>query len=131
MIRSTIHALVGAVDLIVVDLPRGSIEMRVELAALCDVVFVVFTCDLRCATSSRTISDSLREHVDVQLLARRGSNDSLDPQDISEWLEVPLAGVLPHESGIVAAIDRGEAICTHKRSRLSVTCSELLSGLLS
>ena len=130
LIRSTIHALVGAVDLIVVDLPRGAIEMRVELAAVCDVVFVVFTCDLRGATSSRAVSDSLREHVDVQLLARRGSNDSLDPKDISEWLDVPLAGLLPHESGIAAAVDRGEAICTHKRSRLSVACSELLSGLL-
>jgi secretion/DNA translocation related CpaE-like protein len=131
LIRSTIHALSGVVDLIVVDLPRGAIELRLELAAESNVVFVVVTCDLRGATSARNIVDSLRDQADVHLLARRSQIDSLDPQDVSDWLELPLAGVLPVESGIVSAVDRGEPICSHKRSRLLASCSELLAGRMT
>ncbi len=130
LIHTTIHALVGVVDLIVVDLPRGAIELRTQLSSLFDVVLVVFTCDLRGATSSRAVVDSLREHVDVRLLARRGQHDSLDPSDISEWLDAPLAGVLPREPGIPSAVDRGEAICAQKRSRLLASCSAFLDGWL-
>ena len=127
LIRSTIRALHGVVDLIVVDIPRGAIELRAELAVESDVVFVVVTCDLRGATSARPVVDSIRDHADVRLLARRSRGDSLTPPDIREWLDLPLGAVLPNESGITSSIDRGEPICGQRRSRLIAACSSLLT----
>lgn len=126
LIVSTVHALRGVVDLIVVDLPRGAVQIRTQMATVSEVVFLVLACDLRGATSARSVVASLRHDADVRLLARRGSSDSLEPSDIAEWLDLPLAGVLPHEPGLSGSIDRGEAICSARRSRLLSACSDVL-----
>jgi secretion/DNA translocation related CpaE-like protein len=130
LVSSTVNALRGVADLIVVDLPRGGPETRAQIAAISEVVFLVLTCDLRGATSARSTVASLRVDADVRILARRSSSDTLQPMDVADWLELPLAAVLPQESGISSAIDRGEAICTSRRSRLLAECSGVLRGWL-
>ncbi len=130
LIRSTIHALGASADLIVVDLPRSDRELRDELIAVCDLVFVVVTCDLRGATSAMNLVASIRDRADIRLLTRSRAGDSLDPDDVANWLDLPLVSALPNEPGIISAVDRGESICRHRRSRLAATCVELVRGVM-
>jgi len=130
LIRSTIHALGASADLIIADLPRGDRELRNDVIAVCDLVFVVVTCDLRGATSAMNLVESIRDRADVRLLTRSRAGDSLDPDDVANWLDLPLESALPNEQGIISAVDRGEPICRHRRSRLAATCVEIVRGVV-
>jgi len=131
LIRSTIQALSGSTDLLIVDVPRGDQDLRSELLAVCAVVYVVVTCDLRGATSAMNFIEPMRERADVRLLTRCRPGDSLDADDVAHWLDVPLAAALPNEPGLIAAVDRGEAIGRHRRSRLTAVCQDLIRGVIS
>ena len=131
LIQSTIHTLSAAVDLIVVDMARGYGALGAELLPLCDVVYVVVTCDVRGATSAMAFIETMRDRADLRLLTRLRPGDSLDPEDVADWLRVPLAVNLPHESGIISMIDRGEPVGSQRRSRLASACSELIREITS
>ena len=129
LIGTTIQALSKVSDRVVIDVPRAHPELRDAVITTCDVVYVVATCDLRGASSAMRVVEAIRSRADVQLLTRARAGDSLDPLDLADWLQLPLAANLPHESGITSAVDRGEPIGRHRRSQLVATCSELIRGV--
>ena len=131
LVQSTIHSLSAAVDLVVVDMARGCGDVGAELLPTCDVVYVVVTCDVRGATSAMAFIESMRDRANLRLLTRLRPGDSLDPDDVADWLGVPIGVNLPHESGIISMIDRGEPVGSQRRSRLAAACSELIRGMPS
>ena len=129
LVQSTISSLSSAVDLIVIDFARGHRSLCDELLPACDVVFVVVTCDVRGATSASVLIESIRDRAELRLLTRSRPGDSLDPDDVADWLNVSHAGCLPHEPGLISVIDRGEPVAGQRRSKLSAVCSDVIGGI--
>jgi len=123
---AVLDALRGAVDVVLVDLPRTHLDLVAALAPRCEEVLVVAPTDVRGATATRRTVATLEPFAPVRLVVRRRRRAAVEPERLADWLGVALAAEIGDERGLTAAADRGEPPAVRRRSRLGRTCDHLL-----
>jgi hypothetical protein len=87
---------VGENASVVLDLPRGSVALRDEAAALCSLVVVLAAAEVRPLVAARTLVRGLPD-VPVGTVLRPGR---VRAADVPSYLGAPLLGVLRGRGGI-------------------------------
>jgi len=98
-----------ACELVVIDFPRScDKEFSFETITDCDLVLVVTTTTVRsCASAKRTIAGLAGYAKTVELVVRNVPGSNLDPIQIAELLNTPLASVINTDVRIVEQIEQG------------------------
>jgi secretion/DNA translocation related CpaE-like protein len=98
-----------ACDLVVIDLPKASDrEFSLDVIADCDLVLVVTAATVRgCASAKRILADLAGYAKNIELAVRNVPGSNLDPIQIAELLNTPLASTLSTDSRIVEQIEQG------------------------
>ncbi|GAB3265372.1 septum formation initiator [Kineosporia babensis] len=128
-------AAVGAVldsarsefGVVVVDLPRHLDEASSAAVRALDACLAVVPSEVRAVASAQRVAASLRPLVgDLRAVVRGPAPSGLSPLSICSALDLPLAGLLPPEPRLRAALERGEPPGLRERGPLARFCRELL-----
>ena len=117
--------------LVVLDLPRADDAVTAAALARTDVLLVVVTPDVRGSAAAQAVCAAVRDHGDTR--CRRAlavPAAGLDAQAVADWLGVPLAAELAHDSRLTAALDRGDPPGLSARSRLGRVSDDLLRHVM-
>jgi secretion/DNA translocation related CpaE-like protein len=98
-----------ACDLVVIDMPKASDrEFALDVIADCDLILVVTTATVRsCASAKRTLAGLAGHAKTIELAVRSVPGSNLDPIQIAELLNTPLAATVGTDSRIVEQIEQG------------------------
>ncbi|MCX2970533.1 MULTISPECIES: septum site-determining protein Ssd [Streptomyces] len=106
--RSVLAAARRRGGVVVVDVPRGLDESTAEAWAQLDVALLVVPAELRAVAASGRLASRLSLAVrDLRAVVRGPFTAGLDGPEIARLLGLPLAGELPAERGLSAAVDSG------------------------
>lgn len=129
-VQAVIQAGRRSGGVVVVDLPRRLDSAAVEACALVDRTLLVVPAEVRAAAAARRIAAMVGEHSrSVAAIVRTPAPAGVLPEAVAETVGVPLAGVLPREPGLSAALERGDAPAVRGRGPLAMLCAELLDDL--
>lgn len=129
--RSVMGAARRRGGVVVVDLPRRMDEAVAEALAQIDVGLLVVPAELRAvAAAGRVASRMAMVLRDLRVVARGPFGSGLTDEALAELVGLPLAGELPTEPGLPAALDGGEAPGGSGRGPLAVFCSAFLTAAL-
>ncbi|WP_345044635.1 septum site-determining protein Ssd [Streptomyces sannanensis] len=110
--------------LVVVDLPRRVDEGVVEVLAQLDLGLLVVPAELRAVAAAKRVSSVVGMLLrDLRVVVRGPYAAGLDEEWVAEALGLPLAGELPAEPGLPAALDRGAPPGTDARGPLGRFCA--------
>lgn len=98
-----------ACDLVVIDLPKVSDKrFSPEAIADCDLVLVTTTATVRgSASAKRTLAEIAGYARNIELVVRTVPGSNLDPMQIAELLNTPLASAINTDVRIVEQIEQG------------------------
>jgi len=98
-----------ACELIVLDFPRASDKhFSLEAITECDLVIVATTATVRgCASAKRSIAGLAGYARNIELAVRSVPGSNLDPLQIAELLNTPLAATVNTDVRIVEQIEQG------------------------
>jgi len=98
-----------ACELVVIDFPKASDkDFSLDAIADCDLVLVVTTATVRgCASAKRTIAELASYAKSIELVVRNVPGSNLDPMQIAELLNTPLASVINTDARIMEQIEQG------------------------
>ncbi|MBW1603797.1 septum formation initiator [Streptomyces sp. JJ66] len=117
--------------LVVVDVPRGVDAPTAQAWAQADVGLLVVPAELRALAASGRLASRLSLAVrDVRAVVRGPFTPGLDGAEIARLLGVPLAGELPAERGLSAAVDSGVPPGAAPGSPLARFCAAFLQHAL-
>lgn len=104
-----LNKLKEACDLVVIDFPKSSDkEFSFEALTDCDLVLVTTTATVRgCASAKRSIAGIAGYAKNIELVVRNVPGSNLDPMQIAELLNTPLACVINTDARIVEQIEHG------------------------
>ena len=96
-------------ELVVIDFPRASNkEFSLDAIADCDVILVATTATVRgCASAKLCIAGLAGYAKRIELVVRSIPGSSLDPMQIAELLNTPLAAIINTDVRIVEQIEQG------------------------
>ncbi|UFU03400.1 hypothetical protein LQF12_01970 [Ruania suaedae] len=106
-------ALAAAHDVLVLDLPRAGSAW----AQVCDVVYVVTTCDVRSAAATRSVAGGWTGS-DLRLVVRGPAPGGLTAREVAEACGLPLAVSMREERSLAPALERGLAPGQNRRGPL-------------
>ncbi|MFE3328055.1 septum site-determining protein Ssd [Streptomyces sp. NPDC059176] len=93
---------------VVVDVPRRVDESVAEVLAQLDLGLLVVPGELRAVSAARRVAATVGMVLgDLRVVARGPYSAGLDEKWVAEALELPLAGELPVDSGLLADLDGG------------------------
>jgi secretion/DNA translocation related CpaE-like protein len=104
-----VDKLKEACELVVIDLPKSS-DRNFSLEAIteCDLVLVTTTATVRgCASAKRSIAGLAGYARSIELVVRNMPGSNLDPMQIAELLNTPLAATVNTDVRIVEQIEQG------------------------
>ena len=104
-----LEKLKEACELVVIDFPKVS-DKHFSLDAIseCDLVLVATTATVRgCASAKRSIASLAGNVKQIELVVRNVPGSNLDPMQIAELLNTPLATVINTDVRIVEQIEQG------------------------
>jgi secretion/DNA translocation related CpaE-like protein len=128
--RAVLMAGRRAGDVVVADLPRSPSAAATAAVAAADRVLLVVPAEVRACAAAATTAARLASWTDrTEVVVRQDSRSSLAPELIARGLELPLAGSTRSESGLLAALDRGESPIRRQRGSLATLCRELLADV--
>ena len=108
-----------AADVLVLDLPRHLDEATGRLASTCDTALVVVPADVRSvAAASSVAAEAARWCADVRLVVRTHRRAGLSAADVAGALGLPLAGQVPTDRAVAAAVESGTLARVLPRSGL-------------
>jgi hypothetical protein len=117
----------AARDLVVVDLPRRLDPAAVVALQSADDGLMVVPAEVRAATAAAKLAAAAAEHcARIRLVVRGPSPGRLSAVEISESLNLPLAGTLRPEPGLPAMLEGGMAPTTTGRGPLAGLCRRLV-----
>lgn len=117
-------------DLVVLDLPRRLDEAAALAVAAAHRVLLVVPAELRACAAAGRVAASMADYTTaVEVIVRAPAPGRLKAREIARALGLPLAGALPVEPGLPAALERGEPPAGTGKGPLAVLCRRLLSGL--
>jgi secretion/DNA translocation related CpaE-like protein len=98
-----------ACELLVIDFPKTSDEcFSFDAISECDLVLVVTTATVRgCASAKRSIAGLAGYARNLELIVRNIPGSNLDPMQIAELLNTPLASIINTDVRIVEQIEQG------------------------
>ena len=104
-----LERLKQACDLVVIDCPRPSDrDFSLDVISDCDLVLIATTATVRgCASAKRSISELAGHAKNIELLVRNVPGSNIDPMQIAELLNTPLASVINTDTRIVEQIEQG------------------------
>jgi secretion/DNA translocation related CpaE-like protein len=96
-------------DLVVIDFPRLSDKhFSIDALTNCDLVLVVTTATVRgCASAKRSIAGLAGYAKNIELVVRNVPGSNLDPMQIAELLNTPLAAIVNTDVRIAEQIEQG------------------------
>lgn len=125
--RAVLHAARRGADLVVVDLPRQVDDAVVEALAVADVTLLVVPSDVRGVAAAAAVAAVLTRHTgDLRVVARTGPG-RISPETICSTLGLPLAGRVPEEPSLPAALDSGIPPALTGRGPVARFCRAFLS----
>lgn len=98
-----------ACDLVVIDFPRLSDKhFSIDALTNCDLVLVVTTATIRgCASAKRSIAGLAGYAKNIELVVRNVPGSNLNPMQIAELLNTPLAAIVNTDVRIAEQIEQG------------------------
>lgn len=126
--RSVLDAASRGYDLVVTDLPRQVTDASAEALTAADITLIVVPAEIRATVAADRVAEVARRYTrDLRLVVRGPAPGGLKPAVIAESLRLPLAGVMPPDRRLAAAVERGEA--PNAAGPLRAFCARFLDGL--
>lgn len=114
-------------DLVVVDLPRHLDDAAEEALIQCTTALLVVPAEVRATVAAaRVAAAASRYSTDVRAVVRGPAPSGLSADVIAQSLGLPLAGQMRAETGLAAAMDRGESPAWSGRGPLADFCASYL-----
>ncbi|TJZ42847.1 septum formation initiator [Streptomyces piniterrae] len=127
---SAVRAVMAAArrrgGVVVVDLPRRVDAAVAEALAQVDVGLLLVPLEVRAVAAAHRVAAGVRTALrDLRAVARGvpGAGTGLDPDEIARLLELPLAGELPWEHGLLAQPSRDVPPGANARGPLARFCA--------
>ncbi|RJL20411.1 septum site-determining protein Ssd [Bailinhaonella thermotolerans] len=128
--RAVLSAGVRGCDLVVVDLPRRLDPAAAEAVCRATTTLLVVPAEVRAVIAATRVLEALRAHTgDVRAVLREGEGPGLDTEVVTHSLGVPMAGRLPAEPALAAALERGDPPGRDLRGPLARFCRRFLADL--
>lgn len=112
---------------VVVDLPRRLDEATAEALAQMDLALLLVPTELRAVAAAQRVAVGVRQVLaDLRVVARgtpERHGHGLPPEEIARLMELPLAGELSWESGLLAELSRGVPPGAQTRGPLARFCA--------
>ncbi|MFF4696495.1 septum site-determining protein Ssd [Streptomyces chattanoogensis] len=124
--RSVLAAARRRGGVVVVDLPRRVDETVAEALAQVDAGLLVVPAELRAIAAARRVAVGVRAVLgDLRTVARGvpGPDPGLPPDEIARLLELPAAGELAWEAGLLGDLSRGVPPGVNPRGPLARFCT--------
>jgi secretion/DNA translocation related CpaE-like protein len=117
-------------DLVVIDLPRRFDVASLMALTVADRALLVVPAELRACAAAKPIAAVIRERCpQVSVVVRGRTPSGIDPAEVAQSLDLPLAGIVRDEPRLVAAMESGEAPGGTGRGPLAELCRQLLADL--
>ncbi|MBB5939505.1 septum site-determining protein Ssd [Streptomyces zagrosensis] len=130
-VRSVLAAARRRGGAVVVDLPRRVDEAAAEVLAQLDVGLLVVPAELRSVAAAHRVASRVRMVLrDLRVVVRGPTGGGLDDEEIAKLLGLPLAGELPPEPRLLAALDEGEPPGAAERGPLARFCADFWARAL-
>jgi secretion/DNA translocation related CpaE-like protein len=127
---SVLEAATRGYDLVVIDLPRHIGDACAEALSTADTTLLIVPAEVRATVAADRVADVARQHTrDLRLVVRGPAPGGLRPQVIAESLRLPLAGAMPADRHLAAAVERGEP--PGRAGPLAAFCAGFLSDLMA
>lgn len=124
--REALSAARRGHDVVVLDLPRSTDPLVLELATRCDLLLVVTVASVPGAAATARVCERLREHPGLRLVVR---GEGLEPSGLSGLTGVPVLATMRDQRGLAEAVDLGLGPARSGRCRLGRVAEEVLHGL--
>ncbi|QFR94881.1 septum site-determining protein Ssd [Streptomyces tsukubensis] len=125
-VRAVLAAARRRGGVVVVDLPRRIDESATEALAQLDLLLLTVQGELRAVAAARRVASLLSMVVrDVRAVVApspAGVRPGLEAATVADLLDMPLAGELPHEPGLLAAQTEGAPPGSVRRGPLAGFC---------
>ncbi|MEH1012320.1 septum site-determining protein Ssd [Micromonospora sp. CPCC 206060] len=119
-------------DFVVVDLPRQLDDAAVIALQSADQVFVVVPAELRATAAAARVVAGVAPHCTrLAAIVRGPAPGRLKAREVARALDLPLAGTLRPEPGLVRGLERGEAPTAGGRGPLAELCQRIVTDLVS
>lgn len=129
--RSVLGAARRCGGLVVVDMPRRVDDAAAEALSQTDIGLLVVPSELRAVAAAGRVASTVGMVLgDLRVVVRGPVASGLRDEDIAGMLRLRLAGELPPEPGLVAALHGGEPPGGSARGPLARFCSAFLSEVL-
>jgi secretion/DNA translocation related CpaE-like protein len=117
-------------DLVVVDLPRRFDEPSRLALTVADRAYVIVPAELRACAAARRVATVASAHCPTLGVVVRGPGPvGMDPAEIARAVDLPLAGTLRPEPGLVQALETGHPPAGGGRGPLADLCRRLLADM--
>lgn len=127
--RAVLDAARRGAALVVIDLPRHPDEAATEALAAADVALLIAPGDVRGVAASSAVAADLSRHASDLRVAARTGRGRLPPETVAASLGLPLAGRVPDEPALPAALDSGVPPALSGRGPVARFCRTFLSAL--
>ena len=128
--RAVLAAARRAGEIVVVDLPRSPTAAARAAVSDADRVLLVVPARVRACAAAASCAAALRGWTDrTELVVRCSPRSTLDADAIARSLDLPLAGSIRSESGLLTLLDRGEPPIRRGRGQLAALCRHLLADV--
>ncbi|WP_137988532.1 septum site-determining protein Ssd [Streptomyces vilmorinianum] len=118
--------------IVVVDLPRRVDGAVTEALAQLDLGLLVVPGELRAVAAAQRVATLAGTVLrDLRAVVRGPYAPGLDEQWVADALRLPLAGELPHDPGLVAALDTGAPPGGEARAPLGRFCAQFWERALT
>ncbi|MFD7323639.1 septum site-determining protein Ssd [Streptomyces sp. NPDC059875] len=130
--RSVLAAARRRGGIVVVDLPRRIDAAVTEALAQLDLGLLVVPGELRAIAAAHRVASLVSMVVpDLRVVVRGPYAPGLDEQWVADALRLPLAGELPHDHGLTAALDSGAPPGGEVHGPLGRFCAEFWQRALA
>lgn len=119
-------------DVVVADVPRHLGEDVSAVIASADVMLLVVPAHVRAVSAASGASQRLRSLCgDVRLVVRADGRGRLRERDVADALALPHVATIATDSGMTAAVDRGQLLQSLRRSSLGRTARVIADRLFA
>lgn len=126
-VREALSAAGRGHDLVVVDLPRSTDALVVEVVARCDLLLVVTLPTVSGVAAAGRLAARLRGATPTRLVVR---GHGVPTREIERVTLVPLAVDMPGQRGIAESLDLGLGPIRSRRGPLGRAAEEVLASLV-